>query len=429
VKAKVLVIGGGVVGTSIALHAARRYDPIKEPVVLLERGDLAGGSSGSSGAILRQHYAEPVVASMARDSLRYYASFEGNTGRPLGFRRVGVLTLAGPSRPESMQRLERSIKEQRDFGIQTEVLDAAQIRAKMPGIEVDDRAIAAFESLGGYVDPRQCVREFAALARTYGAITRLGVEITDLVFKNGKIAGARTTDGDFTCEHAVVVAGASMKSFMARFGIDVPVRVARVQQLFVGLPASESDSEVVSEFEGYRVDLEDPMEQEHEKLMHSGEEARSPGSERPVLVDLEYGIYVRNERAERRVRVAPIAYRSTDIVESADPAAAPSDADTQWAREQLCKRLPVHRDQPVLGSAISWFPLSQDGRALIGPVPGHGGLWIAGGFGDHGFKLAPSVGEGVAQMLRGEPVSAFDPAHFAVDRKPARVDWSGETYL
>jgi len=429
VKAKVLIIGGGVVGTSIALHASRRFDPIKEPVVLLERGDLAGGSSGSSGAILRQHYAEPIVASMARDSLRYYGSFEGNTGRPLGFRRVGVLTLAGPSRPESLVRLERSVKELRDFGIQTDVLDAQQIRATMPGIEVDDRAMATWESAGGYVDPRQCVREFAALARTYGTITRLGVEITDIVSKNGRIVGARTTDGDFTCEHAVVVAGASMKSFMKRFGIDVPIRVARVQQLFVGLPASECDSELVQEFEGYRVDLEDPMEQEHEKLMHSGEEARAPGSERPVLVDLEYGIYVRAERAEKRVRVAPLAYRSTDIVDAPDAAAVASHADAQWARTQLCKRLPIYADQPVKGSAVSWFPLSPDGRPLIGPVPGHAGLVVAGAFGDHGFKLAPSVGEGVAQMLKGEPVSAFDPAYFALDRTPAAEDWSGETYL
>jgi sarcosine oxidase subunit beta len=81
VKARIAIVGGGVMGTSIAWHAARRADPIGEPVVLLERSSLAAGSSGRSGAILRQFYASRELAGMARDSLRVYAGFESRTGR------------------------------------------------------------------------------------------------------------------------------------------------------------------------------------------------------------------------------------------------------------------------------------------------------------------------------------------------------------
>ncbi|MEZ5977591.1 MAG: FAD-binding oxidoreductase [Planctomycetota bacterium] len=428
-RAKVLIIGGGVMGTSIALHTARSFDPLKEPVVVLERGDLAGGSSGSSGGILRQHYADPVVASMARDSLREYASFEGRTGRALGFRRPGVLTLAGPSNPGSVERLLRSVEAQKQIGIHAEMLDAAAIRSRVPGIVVDDRAIAAWEAQGGYVDSSLCVREFAALARTYGAVTRLGVAITDLVMENGRVVGAETTEGRYECDAIVVVTGAWARSFLGRFGVDVPIRVARVQQLFVGMPLEEDDTESRTEIEGWSVDLEDPFEQEQERLLTGSDEEQAPGAEHPVVLDLEYGIYVRCELEHKRTRVAPIAYSPDQIRDEPDPEDRPRPELSEWARAQLVKRLPIYADQPVLDQMVSWFPLTKDGRALIGEVPGYEGLYVAGGFADHGFKLAPSVGEGVAQMLTGEPVSAFDPGYFAPDRSAAAGDWSGDSYL
>jgi len=427
VKAKVLIIGGGVVGTSIALHAAKLFDPLTDPVVVLERGDLGGGSSGSSGAILRQHYGDSVVASMARDSLREYSTFEGRTGRGVGFRRVGVLTLAGPSNPTSVERVRRAVERHAAVGIETQVLDAEAIRAKVPGIEVDDDAIAAWEDQGGYVDANLCVREFAALARTTGAVTRLGVAITDLVVEDGRIKGAETTEGRYDCDQIVVVTGAWMKSFLERFGIHVPVRVARVQQLFLGMPAEEDDSEPRSE--EFFVNLEDPMEQAQEMLLSGGDDDSAPGAEHPVIVDLEYGYYARCEMGHRRTRVAPIAYGKDSIFDEPDPSAAPDPKLAEWAREQLCKRLPIYKDQPVLDQIVSWFPLTQDGRAMIGEVPGYQGLFVAGGFADHGFKLAPSVGEGVAQMLSGEPVSAFEPEYFQPGREVTEGDWAGDTYL
>lgn len=426
-KAKVLIIGGGVVGTSIALHAAKLFDPLTDPVVVLERGDLGGGSSGSSGAILRQHYGDSVVASMARDSLREYSTFEGRTGRGVGFRRVGVLTLAGPSNPTSIERVQRAVERHAAVGIETEVLDAEAIRAKVPGIEVDDAAIAAWEVHGGYVDAGLCVREFAALARTTGAVTRLGVAITDLIVEDGRIKGAETTEGRYDCDQIVVVTGAWMKSFLERFGIHVPVRVARVQQLFLGMPAEEDESEPRNE--EFYVNLEDPMEQAQEMLLSGGDDDTAPGAEHPVIVDLEYGYYARCEMGHRRTRVAPITYGADAIFDEPDPNAAPDPKLAEWAREQLCKRLPIYSDQPVLDQIVSWFPLTQDGRAMIGEVPGYQGLYVAGGFADHGFKLAPSVGEGVAQMLSGEPVSAFEPEYFQPGREITEGDWAGDTYL
>ena len=431
-KAKVLIVGGGVMGNSIALHAARRCDADREPVVLLERRDLASGSSGASGAILRQHYAEPTIASMARDSMREYASFEGRTGRSVGFRRTGVLTLAGPERPDSMDRLRRNLERQSKIGIETQLLDAEAIRARVPGIEVSDEAIAAWEPGGGYVDSESCVREFAALARSYGASTRIGVSNTDLIFEEGRVVGAETTEGRYNAEHVVIVAGAWTRTLLAQYGVDLPLKVARVEQHFVSTPRDEEDFDPrLAETTQWHVDLEDPLEEEQARLM--GVEQPSESGEHPVILDLEYDFYTRTEPASGRTRVCPLRYSPEMIHDAPVDADSPRPEAGERMREALRRRLPVYRDERDEGSIVSWFPVTPDGRAIIGTVPGMENLVVATGFADHGFKLAPSVGEGVAQLLADEPISGFDPAYFSLERfangGELNGDWSERLFL
>ncbi len=430
-RAKVLIVGGGVMGNSIALHAARYFDPYRDPVVLLERSDLASGSSGASGALLRQHYATPAIASMARDSMREYAAFEGRTGRSVGFRRAGVLTLAGPERPETLERLRGNVEAQAKIGIETQVLDAEAIRARVPGIEVADEAIAAFEPGGGYVDAGCCVQEFAALARSYGASTRIGVSNSELIVKDGRVVGAETTEGRYDADKVVIVAGAWTRRLLAQYGVDVPLKVARVEQHFVSLPKDEEDTDPgLHETNQWNVDLEDPLEEEQERLMGSGD-AR-PSSEHPVIIDLEYGFYTRAEPRHGRTRICPIGYKSEDILDAPIDGDEPRDEHGTWARAALRRRLPIYEGEKSMGSVLSWFPITPDGRAIIGTVPGHEGLIIATGFADHGFKLAPSVGEGVAQMLAGDPISAFDPEYFSFERFAGGStdgDWSERLFL
>jgi sarcosine oxidase subunit beta len=429
-KAKVLIVGGGVMGNAIALSAAQRFDALKEPVVLLERGQIAGGSSGSSGGIVRQNFSDRHVSAMARDSMRQYASFESRTGRSLGFHRPGVLTLAGPRRPESIERLKES---QRSLGIHREVLGVDEIHEKVPGIELEPGTIGAWEPEGGFVDAKLAVREFAALARTYGASTRVGVEIQDLVLKDGRVIGAETTEGHYDLEHLVIVAGAWSGRFLAKFGVDLPLKVARVPQLFVDMPGEDDEAESkIGETHAWNVDLEDPMAAEAERLSDAQDDA-APGMGHPVIIDLELGFYTRCEPADWRTRVCPIGYEPglmRDLPDEKD--SLPRREDSQALRQLLVQRLPAYKDQADSESIVSWFPLTPDGRALIGQVPGIEGAHIAAGFADHGFKLAPSVGEGFAQLLLGEPVSAFQPELFAPNRfagNTAEPDWSGNVYL
>ncbi|MEO0649867.1 MAG: FAD-binding oxidoreductase [Planctomycetota bacterium] len=434
-RARTLIVGGGVMGNSIALAAARRFDPLREPVVLLERGSLGVGSSGSSGAILRQHYASRTIASMARDSLRVYSSFESRTGRGLGYMRPGVLTLAGPSRPETIERLERNVAQHREMGIDTEIIDAPRIRQLVPQIEVDDRAIGAWEPHGGYVDPALTVQQFAALARTYGAVTRMGVEIQSIQVDGGRVIGAETSEGHYESDQVVIVAGAHCLPLLEQLGTQLPLKVARVEQRFYSMPGEdrEDGDGRLGETSGWNaVNLDDPLESERDRM--GGGDDPIEGLPHPVILDLEYGFYTRPEPLHGRTRVCPIGYDAAKIYDAPASGDTPCEEQAAWAREVLCKRLPIYRDEPELEAHVSWFPLTPDGRAVIGPVPDVEGAYIAAGFADHGFKLAPAVGEGVAQMLAGEPVAAFDasyfdPARYRGEGALERQDWSGQLYL
>lgn len=294
-------------GASIAWHAARRADPLEEPVVLLERKALAAGSSGRSGAILRQHDSDLEVAAMARDSLRVYSRFERATGRSIGFQKTGVLTLAGPGRPDLVELVTRNVAMQVGIGIDTRLVEAAEIRRMFAGIEVADGSVGAWEPGGGGVDPVRTVEALAALAREQGASTRIGVQAAEILVQDGRVRGVATAAGPIEAEQVVVAAGPWTRALLLRAGVDLPLRVVRPEQHFVSMPpareAEEESPEVAerpggTEGIGRRGPALGPL----------------PPAAHPVILDLEHGFYARCETHGSREGLASPRTRGRGIV-------------------------------------------------------------------------------------------------------------------
>lgn len=383
--ARILIVGGGIMGLSIARKSAPRT---RDPVVLIERKHLGAGSSGRSGAILRQHYRDAEVASMARDSLREYAGFEAATGLALGFHRTGVITLAGPAQPEWRQRIRENVAMLQGLGIETELVDAARMRALAPGMQVAEGSLGAWEPGGGFVDPNQTLASFGREAQDLGAELRLGVELLEIRVRDGRAVGARTSAGELEAEQIVIVAGPWTRRLFLGLGLDFPLKVVRPENHYLGVP--EMDVEPAT--------------------------GRARNAH-PVLIDLEHGSYARCDPAHARTRVGHVDYDDDHALEDPDALDETVGAELQrWGRTALAKRIPAYARRPDAGSLAAWYTLTPDAQALIGPVPGIAGLFVVSGFSGHGFKLGPSVGEGVAQMLFGEPVTALDPAFFAPTR-------------
>ena len=407
-------------GTSLALRAAQKTDPIRDPVVLLEASSIGAGSSGESGAILRQLYADRILALMARDSMREYASFETRVGRPIGYVRSGVLTLAGPEQPEWQERLRTMVAALTDSGIRIQLVEGPEIGNCFPGIEYRPGTVGAWEAEGGFVDARLTLDAFASLARSYGAVTRLSEPVLELLVEDGRAVGARSADVEYRAEKVVVVGGPWSGPLLATAGYEPPLRIVQPENVFFARDDWDTETtETVVRRVG-------PLSFDIEEERVPGTEVLSPRGVHPVLIDLELGAYFRSEPRQRRTRVGRCSYdEDAELARPEDRAVEPLGTTREWAREALAKRLPDAADQPDGGGATSWYTLTPDAQPVIGPVPGVQDLFVATGFSGHGFKLAPSVAEGLTQMLFDEPVTAFEPEFFDPGRFTGGEDWSG----
>src|SRR6516165_4942709 len=149
VNCDILIVGGGVMGTSIAFALAKRR---AGRVVLLEKSFLGAGSSGKSGAIVRQHYSNRLTASMARNSLRVFEHFEDMVGGPPVFTRTGMILVA---HERDRASLEANLALQRELGIDVRLVSAQDVAAIDPNAFLAEDELAAFEAEAGYVEAVQ----------------------------------------------------------------------------------------------------------------------------------------------------------------------------------------------------------------------------------------------------------------------------------
>lgn len=402
-RARVLVVGGGIMGASIARAAARLCDPLEGPLVLLEKKELAAGSTGRSGAILRCFYSDEALVRMAHESLAEWSLFESLTGRPIGFERQGVLTLGGPRAPGTRELVERNAALMARCGVETELLTARELRTRFPGIVVEDGVLACLEPRGGGVDPLRACESYAAVAREEGAVTRLGVRALRLVRAGARIVRVETDHGDYEADEVVVAAGPWAAPLLATAGVETGLRVVRPEQHALAQPLRPAP--------GADTSLETLADVGMERWSRRGDFACAAAH--PVLLDLERGAYSRCEGHARRTRVGALDHQRDDEVPDPDQLDERATRMFEsWAREQLVGRVPEYAQLPDKASFVGMYTLSPDGQPLLGRAPGVENLVLAVGFSGHGFKLAPAVGRGVAQVLAGEPVSAYDAAFF-----------------
>ncbi|MBJ02689.1 MAG: hypothetical protein CMK00_07455 [Planctomycetes bacterium] len=414
-KANVLVVGGGVMGVSTAMFAARKGDSLSEPVVLLERDALGAGSSGRSEAILCHHSQDKSGAFMAKDSVRFYQDFLKKTGHPVGLQASGVLLLAGP---RQAPRLRATVEQLRSIGVDADCLTAAEARERVPGLELDDSYMAVWEPRAGTVDARQTIESMGALARYYGAATRIGVCAEELVIKDGRVVGMDTSAGFYESSQVVLAAGPHTKVLLSQAGVDLGLVEEWVQYTHCTLPHQDVQECEERDEQGEDADY-DPLDTNFEPRFIPAEPVRGP-LPHPVVIDLEAGWFARCEREESRTRVGHWRGSPDELKASEERGASPdgevSNSFRSWAQGLLRTRFPLYRGQAEAGSSTHRVVRTVDGRPLIGAVASVPGLYVATGFAGHEFQLAPSVGEGLGQLLRGDPVSAFNPETFSPDR-------------
>jgi glycine/D-amino acid oxidase-like deaminating enzyme len=378
-SADFVVVGGGIMGLHVAWRLAEKR---AGSVVLFEQRRFGHGSSGKSGAILRQHYSHETLIRMARASLAEYAELDASlraaTGTGIGFRRPGMLFLA---HPRDRENLEGNVAVQRSCGVGVDLLDATGLRRLEPRARFEDSLVGAFEREAGFVDPGLTLPAIAAQARAAGATLFEGARVADVeVDAARRVQGVVLADGARVATRMLVNCGGPWAALlMQRLGLELPLRVVRPEQAFFAPP---------SEF----------------------------GVEQRICADLPNGTYWKSE-ASGLTRVGLLSFAHDAPVE--DPDDYDEGASGRFladCRARLARRVPAYADATCWGGCGALYTVTPDAQALIGPVEGIEGLFVVSGFSGHGFKLGPSVGRGVAALLLGGDPAPLDPRFFSPRR-------------
>jgi len=355
----VVVIGGGVIGAATLFHLARLGC---RRALLLERGDIAGGSTALSSGIVRTHYSVAPNVAVARASLRMFEGFAELLDDPeadAGLIRSGYLIVAPPGGASAAVR--QSVAMQQGMGIECGLLDRAEALARHPWLHLDDIDAIGFEAEAGFADPYLVATGFARAARRLGAEIRIGTAVTGLLRNGDRITGVQTDAGPI---HAgVVLSAVNIWSRAAAewAGIEIPFGIT-VHHVFA--LAAEAP---------YTSDL-------------------------PVLKDLASParLYMRPQGGTLLVG------SGLDGTGTADPDAPQLEADADAMLDeaaQAAERLPAFAEGRLLRSWSGLYDTTPDWNPVLGRVPGLDGIQVAFGFSGHGFKLSPMIGRMLAQSL------------------------------
>lgn len=364
-----LVVGGGITGLSLAVHAARSG----AHVVLLEAAALGGASTQRSGALVRTHYLDAGSARLALRGLEQFETFEKLYGGSAGFRATGFAYVPEVREVEDGS-LSARVEMLRAAGVETELLDAHGLRAIDPSLDVSDVGVVAYEPRSGHAEPAATTATLAVAAKDAGADLRSGTRVTALVTSADRtVAGVAVDHGrTLVAGTTVLCAGAHSAALAATAGTDLPVRPTAVKLAFV----------------------------ERRVAAHL------------TVIDAPGGIYFRPDAG-----ATTLVGRRTWTDEPLDGPDAPlpdvDDAFCDDARERLAARLPSATGARVAGSRAGMLDMTADGLPLVGPseLPG---LWLNCGWSGTGFKTGPAVGEALAAWLasgkRPSELAAFSPS-------------------
>ena len=362
--ADAVIIGGGVIGTSLLYHLTRLG---MTDVVLLEKGELASGSSGDSAAIVRQHYSNEVSIRLVKKSLQVFQSFANELGDAGAFTPSGWLFLCPP---EASRHFEDNMAQLKGLGVNTWEITLDEASEKLPGLNPDGIGRVAFEPDSGYAAAHRVARAFAARASDAGADVRTNTAATGIRVAVGRVEAVETEDGEIATPIVVNAAGPWAKRVGQWAGLELPLEISREQDVIVRPPAgTPTPALAVSN----RVDR----------------------------------TYLRPE-ADGSLLVGTGHPKEN---EPADPDGFRRDADASFI-DDVTRRL-VHRFPAMAGSELmaSWaglYTVTPDWSMIVDRAPGIDGMYLAVGGSGHSFKLAPAIGLCLAELIVNGAATTVD---------------------
>ncbi|RPJ33852.1 MAG: FAD-binding oxidoreductase, partial [Deltaproteobacteria bacterium] len=227
ITAEIIIIGGGIIGTSLAYHLGQKG---AKNVVLLEKGMLGEGSTAKCVGGIRFQFSTEINILFSLESAKTWQHFEELTEVDLGFKKVGYLFLA--TTPEEWEIFQANSKLQKAHGIPVEMLPPQEILYRWPYLRVDDLQGGTFCPWEGYAGPYEALTGYAKGARKKGVRIYENTEVQQIFVEKGKITGVATPKGNISAPIVINAAGPFAEEVGKMAGAEIPVKPYRRQIFF-----------------------------------------------------------------------------------------------------------------------------------------------------------------------------------------------------
>ena len=245
--ARVVIIGGGIIGTSVAYHLTKLG---WRDVVLLEQGSISGGTTWHAAGLVGQLRASSNLTRLIRYSADLYGRLEAETGQATGWKRCGSLSVARTA--ERMVQLERNAALARSYGIEAEVISAKRAGERYPLMRTDDLVGAVWIPGDGKANPADITQALARGARAGGAAIHEGVKVTGVRLERGAVAGVETSQGPIVTETVVNCAGMWARELGRMSGVTVPLHACEHMYIVTNpIDGVSSDLPVMRDADGH----------------------------------------------------------------------------------------------------------------------------------------------------------------------------------
>jgi sarcosine oxidase, subunit beta len=375
-KAEIVIIGGGIVGASVAFHLTERG---ARDVLILERGPRQGlGSTGAATGGIRCQFETDINIRMSVYSLDFLRNWEHDCE----YEPAGYLFFA--TTEDRFDYLRRNVVRQRELGVHdVEAVNVPTIGSIVPGMNCGDIVGGAFGRHDGFVNPLAIMHGFTGSALRNGARIEFETKVLSISVSNGKVVAIETANGRIECEKAVLCTGAWAKELAATAGVDVPVEGQRRQ--IVWARAAE------------------PLP-----------------ANMPMVIDIGSGFHFRPARDFRGGECDPAR---EVLFAYPDPNEPPSlntefdDSIIAKVRGRAGRRAAFLADAEVVHEKCraGLYENTPDHHAILGECDVEG-LYLACGFSGHGVMHSPATGRALAEIMLDGKANFLDVSCLSIDR-------------
>lgn len=381
-KADVVIIGGGIIGTSCAYHLMKKGCG---KVILLEKEDtLASAATGLSAGVVETQYLDKLSIELRAKGFKTFIEFRERYN--ISFEQIGYMRLLTEGNEDKIKDYQGSIILQREMGIEdARILSPQEVKEIIPDLNMEDVVMALWGPSDGYVDPYEITICYAKVACELGAEILTGTEARDIEVTKGKIEYVQTDKGKIHCDYVVNAAGAWAQQVGAMVGINLPIKPYKRSILVV-----KSTTKIP-----YTV----PFVMDY-----------VPGSK-------EEGLYFREEMGDKLLmglHTVPDTYEDWKKLKSEEPDKYSKKVSFDCVSrisERIRYRIPVFQDFEVINRWSGLYSLTPDSYPVIGEVSEPQGFINAAGFSGSGIQLSPVAGQLVSELIMESKPSIIEGAN------------------